>query len=612
MKFDYLFEISSEAGRKVGGIYTVLQSKSTELVSQLGRNYLLFGMYDERAAKTEFSPDDPPADIADAFEQLKNEFKIHCSWGHWSKGSNARIVLVEPWEFGEEEVTINEEGTKQKRVASIKEYLWNDYKIDSLSMGADFDTNVIWSYATGIVIKKLLELPRFQNKRVVAQFHEWISGAGLLYLKSNNVNAGLVFTTHATSLGRALASSGRDLVSEADAALKENKQIDQGEAYKLKLEGQHLLEKVSAEQAHIFTTVSEITAVETRYVLGKSPDLITPNALNFRGYEPTSMLLKKSFVNREKIKKFLRAHFLPYYPIKTHNCPFIYISGRYEVRDKGIDTFIDMLARLNEELKRTNYDRNVFAFIFVPSNVREPNTELSNNLQVIEEVEEVLDDALAIHKDDFTQDVVTNQQPTCTLTTIVGRTKDLLRSLEKNWDTPPLSVFQLNYANDQIITMLLQKELFNRKEDKVKVIFYPTYIRETDGVLNMPYYEVINGMDIGVFPSRYEPWGLTPIEAGTFLNVSFTTDHAGYGRFIQKNADRNPGIRVIPMINRTYQEIVHTLENEIELLVNMPRDSLRHNKIEARRVAELSDWKAQIKHYFDAYEQAIAKLQKPV
>ncbi len=608
MKFDYLFEISSEAGRKVGGIYTVLRSKSAQLVKLLQNKYILFGLHDEKSMRTDFVADDAPADIEQCFTKLKDELGIRCYWGRWKEGSNARIIIVDAWDFGEQEVAISETGMKEKRINSIKEYLWKDYGIDSLLMGADFNTNVLWSYAVGVVIKSILELERFKGRRTVAHFHEWLSGAGLLYLKSNVPNVALVFTTHATSLGRTLASTGRDIVNEAMVSKPEGKRVDQGEAYKYKLEGQHLLEKACAKQAHIFTTVSEITGLETEYILDKAPDIVTPNALNFEGYEPINMLIKKSFVNREKVKAFLRSYFLPYYPINIHNCPIIYLSGRYEVIDKGIDIFIDALAKLNEELKRTNYERNIFAFIFVPSNIRGPNSELRSNIKVMEQVEELIDDSLATHKDKFLGQVTKNEKYECNMIDIAERVKSLVKSFEKSMQYPPLSAHQLNYTNDKIINLLLERGLENKQEDKVKVIFYPTYVRDGDGVLNMDYYEVINGMDIGVFPSRYEPWGYTPIEAGTFLNVSFTTDYSGYGMFIRKNAANNSGIKVINMQGMKPWEIVNDLENELELLANMQRDSLRNMKMEARRVAELSDWKTQINKYIEAYERAISKV----
>ena len=42
---------------------------------------------------------------------------------------------------------------------------------------------------------------------------------------------------------------------------------------------QHGIERACARHAHVFTTVSPITAEECTALLGRTPDLITPNGL---------------------------------------------------------------------------------------------------------------------------------------------------------------------------------------------------------------------------------------------------------------------------------------------------------------------------------------------
>ncbi|MCK4714092.1 MAG: hypothetical protein KAT35_00835, partial [Candidatus Aenigmarchaeota archaeon] len=63
---DLLFEVSSEAGNKVGGIYTVLQSKSLEMMRAFGESYHLIGFYDESSAKTELEKMKMPSEISRA------------------------------------------------------------------------------------------------------------------------------------------------------------------------------------------------------------------------------------------------------------------------------------------------------------------------------------------------------------------------------------------------------------------------------------------------------------------------------------------------------------------------------------------------------------------
>ena len=113
-----------------------------------------------------------------------------------------------------------------------------------------------------------------QRQKIVAQFHEWLAGAGLLYLKENNEKIGTVFTTHATILGRTLSSSDIDLYNVWDKIEPDK------EAYKYSIEAKHSLEKASANSASVFTTVSEITGMEAQHLLGRKPDVLLLNGLD--------------------------------------------------------------------------------------------------------------------------------------------------------------------------------------------------------------------------------------------------------------------------------------------------------------------------------------------
>ncbi len=49
---------------------------------------------------------------------------------------------------------------------------------------------------------------------IVAHFHEWMSGVGLLLLRLKKVPVSTIFTTHATLLGRYLCAGNVDLYKE--------------------------------------------------------------------------------------------------------------------------------------------------------------------------------------------------------------------------------------------------------------------------------------------------------------------------------------------------------------------------------------------------------------
>lgn len=55
--------------------------------------------------------------------------------------------------------------------------------------------------------------------RVVAHFHEWLAGVGLIFLRLWGVNVATVFTTHATLLGRYLCAGNIDFYNNLDKVI---------------------------------------------------------------------------------------------------------------------------------------------------------------------------------------------------------------------------------------------------------------------------------------------------------------------------------------------------------------------------------------------------------
>ncbi len=534
---DVVFEVSSEAGRKVGGIYTVLRSKSSEMVKRFGDNYYLVGFFDPHSAGEQFREEAPPQDFQQVFRMLEKE-GIKCHYGRWMLGSNAQIILVDAWNFGSKLVENSHGELKvDKQINAIKGKLWADFGVDSLFEAWDFNENVCWAYACGRLICRLLELERFRGRQAVAHFHEWIAGAGLLYLKKAGVKCGLVFTTHATTLGRSKVSANENLMREVAECLAGKKCVPVQEAYDHKVAGRYLLEKAAASNAHVFTTVSEIVGKEAEYILGRKPDCITPNALDFSAYPQVSALRERHVICRHELQKLFKAAFLPYYSIRTGDAFITYIVTRYEFENKGIDLYIRALALLNRRLKGSK--KPVFALISVPSSVSGPNHVLEDNLLKIDRIKTILNEELK--QNIGIMEYLDNKENERENFDVYFKVDSLRKSLRKTGAEPPLSCFDLSYDGDLILSKLREAGLLNREDDPVKVLFYPTYLSPGDGLLNMEYEEVINGADMGVFPSRYEPWGYTPVEAAAMLTLAVTSNLAGFGIYISQKFGNTKG-----------------------------------------------------------------------
>jgi phosphorylase/glycogen(starch) synthase len=247
-----LFEVSWEVCNKVGGIYTVIRSKLPEATRIFGEDYFLLGP----DLKTNLDFEETDEECWNRIREGVAIKEIPCRFGRWKVPGMPKAILVG---FG-----------KKYDKDQLLYRLWEDSGVDSIAGGWDYLEPVMFSYACSEVIETIHNLHvRPRGMRSVAQFHEWMTGAGLLGLKKRVPEIGTVFTTHATMLGRALAGSGIDIYTAMDHI------SPQREAGAHNITAKCSMETASAREADCFTTVSEITATEAKNFLGRTPDLIT-------------------------------------------------------------------------------------------------------------------------------------------------------------------------------------------------------------------------------------------------------------------------------------------------------------------------------------------------
>ena len=184
------------------------------------------------------------------------------------------------------------------------------------------------------------------------------------------------------------------------------------------------------------------------------------------------------------------------YPIAA-KALIIALSGRYEYKNKGIDVFIDSLYKLrnNQSLKK-----DIVAFIMVPAWVKESRDDLQQRLQE--------DGPISANTLSF---------------------PFLTHSINEQENDPVLSqIKRLGFTS-------------NSKEERVKIIFVPSYLNGDDGIFNTSYYDLLIGLDATVFPSYYEPWGYTPHESIAFSIPTVTTSLSGFGATKMEGIDDGGG-----------------------------------------------------------------------
>jgi len=578
-KAQYFFELSWEICNKVGGIYTVVKSKILSILKYYKDRYYAVGPYEKT---DEFKDKTPPQFLQPIFRDL-SELGILCHFGTWLIDGEPNTILIDFSGFA-------------KNVNNIKKDLYDNFKIDSLGTDYfDYDKPILWSYAAGILIEKISQVLK---KNIVVQCHEWLSGGALLYLKSRNVKAGTIFTTHATMLGRTLASNHFDLYENLDKIDPVKK------AYEYNIQAKFLTEKACANAADVFTTVSEITGIEATYLLGKKPDILLPNGLDIERFPTLEDANIQHKLLKGKLKRFCMFYFFPYYAFDLDNTLFYFIAGRYEFRDKGIDVFIDALAKLNEKL----VDKTIVAFIWVPAGSREIKSSIIENRTLFEDINDSIHDVLEDIKDRIVYGIVGNKRLSEKFLLGERLYKQLSRKLHKfkKQGNPPVCTHNLFNEQDEIISALKRNNLDNSKSKRVKVIYYPIYLTGADQLTDLNYYEAIMSCHLGAFPSYYEPWGYTPLETGALGVASLTTDLTGFGRYIKdKLKDKNPGIFVIE--RKSYEETVNKTAEIFLEYANLSKQDRIQNKVKAKKLASLVDWNILVENYIKAHNMAIDK-----
>ncbi|MEA1924846.1 MAG: hypothetical protein U9M95_03160 [Candidatus Altiarchaeota archaeon] len=592
-KADYLFEFSWEVCNKVGGIHTVIKSKTPETIKTYHDKYFLVGPYFPDKAVTEFQEKIPPNGLHSICKKLRKE-GIVCHFGKWLIPGEPNVILFDYQGF----ISKNYD---------IKGELWESYKIDSLdSMFSDFDEPILWGVAAGRFMEELAKSRFFKDKKIVAHFHEWLACGALLHLKRKNVNVATVFTTHGTMLGRAMAGNNVELYKEIDKIDPEK------EAYNFKLHSKHQVERVSAHISDVFTTVSEITSMQVENFLKKKPDLLLYNGLNLQDNSTFEQISVDHILYRGKIKKFLEYYFFPYYSFDLDNTLIYFTTGRYEFHNKGFDVFIEALSKLNKELKKKKSRKTIVAFFWVPRSTIRIKPEITHNRAYFEDVEDSVGDSL----DDIERRIIRNLISGKSISTgnlfsdkLVFEIKKKVRRFLKE-GTPPLCTHDLpGEDKDPMLSYFRKYDLLNRKEDRVKTIFYPIYLTGADGLLDLNYNEAILGSHLGVFPSYYEPWGYTPVETAALGVASITTDYAGFGRYLLQDKDRlNRGIFVIEMFNKKHETKINNLFNCLYDFSTFNVNDRVADKVKAHNYASLVGWKTLMGNYILAHNMAVDRV----
>lgn len=351
---DFIFETSWEVCNKVGGIYTVLSTRSKTLQERLKDSLIFIGPdFSERDNSLYFKEDNT---LYGSWQKKAKEEGLKVKVGRWDIPGRPVAFLV-----------------AYNHLNSIKNdfftQLWNTYQVDSLHAYGDYDESALFSLAVSQVVESFYRFYLSKENKVVFHANEWQTGFAALLLQQSLPEVATIFTTHATCIGRSIAGNNKPLYDYLWAYNGDQM------ARELNMESKHSIEKCTAHNVDCFTTVSDITAKECAELLDKPVDVVLPN-----GFEDGFVPKGSAFVKHRSLarKRLLEVANALLGTRLGNDTLIISTSGRYEFRNKGIDVFIDALNSLSKD---SYFDREVVAFIEVPAWVNSPRQDLIERLQ---------------------------------------------------------------------------------------------------------------------------------------------------------------------------------------------------------------------------------------
>lgn len=468
-------------------------------------------------------------------------------------------VKVGRWNVPGEPVAILVDFTPYYAIKNeIYSKLWENFQVDSLHAYGDYDEASMFSYAAALVVESFYKHVVGEDKKVIYHGNEWMTGLGLLYIKKHLPQIATIFTTHATSIGRSIAGNNKPLYDYLFAYNGDQM------AEELNMQSKHSIEKQTAWNVDCFTTVSEITANECKELLDKPVDFVLPNGFD-NSFVPKGAVFTKK--RKEARKRLLDVANALMGTDLDDDTLIVSTSGRYEFRNKGVDVYIEAMNRLlrDEKLKK-----NVLAFIDVPGWVGEPRADLRERL-------------------------------------------DSGKKYDTPLEVPAVTHWLKNMSHDNVLGMLKYLDMQNRKDDKVKLIFLPCYLTGDDGIVNKTYYDVVLGNDLCIYPSYYEPWGYTPLEAVAFKVPCITTDLAGFGLWANSEkggyCEISDGVKVIRRTDYNYSEVADAIKDTVAEYSNFNAAEVKKSRANADKLSKKALWSNFIEYYYKAYDFALRKVE---
>jgi len=594
-----IIECAWEVCNQVGGIYTVIRSKVAAAIELWGDDYCLLGPLENKDIAAEFDQlnnlNDP---IGRTVEKMRN-MGYEVWYGRWLVTGRPKVVLLNPQNVF-------------NRLETLHRHLKQDFGIETNREDQLVEKMILWSDLNRTFFTILSKEVVKGKRDIVAHFHEWMAALPILDIKREKLPVSTVFTTHATMLGRYLAGNDSEFYNKIQSFDWEL------ESRRFGILPQVQIERFAANAVDTFTTVSEVTGVECEFLLGRIPDLITPNGLNINRYAAFHEVQNRHELFKDKIHEFVIGHFFSSYDFDLDNTLYFFTSGRYEFKNKGFDITLMALKWLNQMMVREGINKTVVMFFITKKPTWSINPEVLESRGVMQEIKrncEAIEKQLG-ERLFYAAARSSDEHRLPDLSELIDDYWKLrYRRTIQSWKTKswPIIVTHnlVNDIEDELLNYMRDEQMVNSPLDRVKMVYHPDFIESTNPLFGMDYGQFVRGCHLGVFPSYYEPWGYTPLECVARGVPAVTSDLSGFGKYVE-GMDAEHEEKGVFVLGRNNKSPKKAAESLAKFMLHFVKTTRRYRMIQRNKLEDFSesfDWKVLISEYKTAYNMAIKKTQ---
>ncbi|WP_440952197.1 glycosyltransferase [Methanococcoides sp. FTZ1] len=385
--------------------------------------------------------------------------------------------------------------------------------------------------------------------------HEFGVFYAIARLKKIGVTINTVATCHATIPGRVAGHLSIQKIRDNDT--------EWGEGVPKNMA---TLESLS-EYADVVTAVGDSTKKEIKLFYGID-SIIVRNGIDLQNADINEILDKKTKC-RTRIQELTAEKIY-----NTHNSlkllpekiiPIFSIS-RIEVENKGYPDLLDSLVLLDRmvriEIEAGSLDENYRVVCFIIT-AHGPKTNLPDNFPI-----------------KLTEEVLIGEE----------------MRIQKMIESRKLECFRLPSGSRY-----------------VSAVLYPQWLSKNDGGFNMSVDEFMAGCVAGIFPSRYEPFLLTGLEAGKEATPSIVSKVCGFSdalKTVKRLVMGMGGVLVVDNIDQAYLETIADYALTMDYFIDTyTDDKTKYNFLcqEANLLAQDMNWHEPTKQYYEMLTRKKAK-----